>query len=141
MLGSQLGRKRGDEFCSHCRGEVREVRLRPQVKTRSTGLSCLHLLCCCCCFPVTKLCPALCDPMDCSMPGVPVPHHLLSLPKFMSIESVNPSNHFILCCSLLLLPSVFSSIRVFSMSQFFASGGQSTGASASTAVLPMNIQG
>ena len=37
-----------------------------------------------------------------------------SLPELMSIDSVMPSNHLILCCSLLLLPSIFSSIRVFS---------------------------
>ena len=37
-----------------------------------------------------------------------------SLLKFMSIKSVRPSNHFILCCPLLLLPSIFPSIRVFS---------------------------
>ena len=43
-----------------------------------------------------------------------VPHHLLSLPKFMSIESVMSSNHLILCRLLLLLPSVFPRIRVFS---------------------------
>ena len=55
-------------------------------------------------------CPTLCDPMDCSMPGLPV----RSLLKFMSIESVMPSNHLILCCPLLLLPSIFPSIRVFS---------------------------
>ena len=60
--------------------------------------------------------------------------------KLMSIESVTPSNHLILCRPLLLLPSIFPSIRVFSMSQFFASGGQSIGVSASTSVLPMNIQ-
>ena len=42
-----------------------------------------------------------------------------SLPKFMSIESVMPSNHFILCHPLLLLPSVFPSIRVFPLSQLF----------------------
>ena len=48
----------------------------------------------------------------------------LSLLKLMSIESVMPSNHLILCCPLLLLPSIFPSIRVFQMSQFFASGGQ-----------------
>ena len=60
--------------------------------------------------------------------------------KLMSIESVMPSNHLILCRPLLLLPSIFPSIRSFPMSQFFASGGQSTGASASTSVLPMNIQ-
>ena len=48
------------------------------------------------------------------MSGPPIPHYLLGLPKFMSIESVIPPNHLILCCPLLLLPSVFSSIRVFS---------------------------
>ena len=62
-----------------------------------------------------------------------------SLPKPMSIESVMPSNHIILCCPLLLLPSVFSSIRFFKMSLLFASGGQSIGVSASASVLPMNI--
>ena len=51
-----------------------------------------------------------------------------------------PSNHFIFCCPLLLLPSIFPSIRVFQMSQFFASGGQSIGISTSASVLPMNIQ-
>ena len=62
--------------------------------------------------------------------------------KFMSIESVMPSNHLILCHPLLLLPSIFPSIRFFfPMSQLFASGGQSIGASASASVLPMNIQG
>ena len=63
-----------------------------------------------------------------------------SLLKLMSIESVMPSNHFILCHPLLLLLSVFPSIRSFPVSQFFASGGQSIGVSASTSILPMNIQ-
>ena len=63
-----------------------------------------------------------------------------SLPKLMSIESVMLSNHLILCCPLLLLPSIFPSIRVFKMSQLFTSGGQSIGVSASTSVLPMNTQ-
>ena len=58
----------------------------------------------------------------------------------MSSELVMPSNHLILCHHLLLLPSTFPSIRVFSMSQFFASDGQSIGASASASVLPINIQ-
>ena len=53
----------------------------------------------------------LCDPMDCSMPGLPVHHQL---PEFMSIELVMPSNHLILYCPLFLLPSIFPSIRVFS---------------------------
>ena len=46
------------------------------------------------CFSVAKSCPILCDPVDCSTPGFPVPHLLpdlsLNLPKFMSIESVRP---------------------------------------------------
>ena len=42
-----------------------------------------------------------------------------SSPKPMSIESVMPSNHLILCCPLLFLPSIFLNIRVFQMSQFF----------------------
>ena len=63
-----------------------------------------------------------------------------SLVKFISIKSVMRSNHHILCCPLLLLPSIFPSIRVFSNAQLFISGGQSIGVSASTSVLPMNTQ-
>jgi len=63
-----------------------------------------------------------------------------SPPKPMSIESVMPSSHLNLCRPLLLLPSIFPSIRVFSMSQLFTSGGQSIGVSASTSVFPMNTQ-
>ena len=52
--------------------------------------------------------------MDCSMPGFPVHHQLLELAqKLMSTESVMPSHHLILCCPLLLLPSIFPSIRIF----------------------------
>ena len=60
-----------------------------------------------------------------------------SLLKLTFIELVMPSNHLILCHPL-LLPSIFSSLGSFLMLQFFSSGGQSTGASAS--VLPVNIQ-
>ena len=54
--------------------------------------------------------------MDCSTPGLPIHHQLLELVsvQLMSIESVMPSNHLILCHPLLLLPSIFPSIRVFS---------------------------
>ena len=79
--------------------------------------------------------------MDCNTPGLPV--HITnsqSLLKLMSIESVMPSNHFILCRPLLLPLSIFPSIRVFSVSQFFASGVQNIGVSASSSVFPMNIQ-
>ena len=57
-----------------------------------------------------------------------------------SIQSVMPSNHLISCRPLLLLPSVFTNIGVFSSSWIFMSGGQNIGASASASVLPMNIQ-
>ena len=63
-----------------------------------------------------------------------------SLLKLMSTESVMPSNHLILCRPLLLSPLVFPASGSFQMSQFFASGGQRIGVSASTSVLPMNIQ-
>ena len=64
-----------------------------------------------------------------------------TLLKLMSIESVMPSNHLILCHRLLLLPSIIPSIRVFSNELPLHIGGQSTGASASASLLPMNIQG
>ena len=51
--------------------------------------------------------------MNHSTPDLPVHHQLPELPKLMSIELVMPSNHLILCHSLLLLPSIFPSIRVF----------------------------
>ena len=52
--------------------------------------------------------------MDCSTPGFPVYHQLPELTQTHAIESVLPSSHLILCCPLLLPPSVFPSIRVFS---------------------------
>ena len=67
-----------------------------------------------CCCSVTKSCAILCDPIDCSTSGFPLSFTISwSLLKFMSIESVMPSNHLILCHPL-LLPSSFPSIRVFS---------------------------
>ena len=62
---------------------------------------------------ITQSCPTLCDPMDHSMPSLPVHHQFPGL-KLMSIELVMPSNHLILCWCLLLLPSIFPSTRVFS---------------------------
>ena len=63
---------------------------------------------------VAQSCLTLCNPMDCNMPGCPVLHHLRSLLKLMSIKSVMASNHLVLCHPLILLPSIFPSIRVFS---------------------------
>ena len=64
-----------------------------------------------------------------------------NLLKLMSIELMMPSNYFILCHPLLLLPSIFPGIKVFSNELALASGGLSIGASASASVLPMNSQG
>ena len=83
----------------------------------------------------------LCNPMNCSTPGFPVLHYL---PEFAQThvhqvsDAIQPSR---LLSPPFLLPSVFPSIRVFSVSWLFASGGQSIGASASASILPMNIQG
>ena len=68
-------------------------------------------------YSVAQLCPTLCDPMNHSMPGLPVHPQLLELaqtPSSLSIKSVMPFNHLVLCCPLLLLPSIFASIRIFS---------------------------
>ena len=62
---------------------------------------------------VAQSCPTLCDPMDHSQASLSITNSW-SLSKLMSIESVMPSNHLILCYPLLLLPSIFPSIRVFS---------------------------
>ena len=63
---------------------------------------------------VAQLCPTLCDPMNRSTPGLPVHHHSQSSLRLMSIESVMPSSHLILCHPLPLLPPIPPSIRVFS---------------------------
>ena len=63
-----------------------------------------------------------------------------SPPKPMSIESMMPSNHLILCRPFSSCPQSFPASGSFPMSQLFASGGQSIGVSASTSVLPMNTQ-
>ena len=63
---------------------------------------------------VAQSCLTFCGPMDCSMPGFPVHHQLPELAQTHSIESVMPSNHLILCCPLLLPPSILPRIRVFS---------------------------
>ena len=78
---------------------------------------------------VTQLCPTLCDPWTTPGQASLSITNSQSLLKLMSIESVMPPNH-----------QSFPASGSFQMSQFFASGGQSIGVSASTSVLPMNIQ-
>ena len=83
-----------------------------QSRTRLKRLSSSSRLCCHC--SVTKLCPALSDPMDYSMPGYSVANSSQSWFKFMLVDLVMLSNHLILCCPLPLLPSIFPSIKIFS---------------------------
>ena len=80
------------------------------------------------------------DLMNCSMPGFLVLHYLPEFDQIKSTYLVMLSNHLILCHPLLLLPSIFPSIRVFSNESALASDGQIIGASASASVLPVTIQ-
>ena len=89
---------------------------------------------------VGRSCPTLCSPWSTEC-QVPLPFTISwSLFKLMSIESVMPSNHHVLCCPLLLLPSVLPSIRIFSSESALHIRWQRIRASASASVLPMNIQ-
>ena len=63
---------------------------------------------------VAQLCLTLCDPMNCSMPGLPVHHQLPQLTQTHAHQVVMPSSHLILCRPLLLLPPIPPSISVFS---------------------------
>ena len=91
---------------------------------------------CSCCL-VTKSCPALCDPMDCSFF---VLHYLLEFAQIHVCSSVMISNHLFLCQPLLLCLQSFPASTSFPVSQLFSSGGQRIGASPIASVLPVNIQ-
>ena len=91
------------------------------------------------CCSVAKLCLTLPKTVDCSTPGFPVPHHL-SLPKFMSTESVMPSTVSLSVTLFSFCLQSYSASGSFQVSQLFTSGGWNIGASASASVLPMNIQ-
>ena len=89
---------------------------------------------------VTQSCPTLCDPMNRSMPGLPVHHQL---PEFTQThvhwitDAIQPS-HPVVPFSFCL--QSFPTSRFFQMNQLFASGGQSIGVSTSTLVFPINTQ-
>ena len=93
------------------------------------------------CCSVTQLCPTLCNPMNCSMPGFPVLHYL---PEFAQThvhwvgDAIQLSHPLLPPCPPL---QSFPALGSFPISWLFTLGGQSTGASASASVLPMNIQG
>ena len=85
-------------------------------------------------------CPTFWNTMNHSNPGFPVHHQLPECPKPMSIESVMPSNHLILCRPLLLLPSVFPSIRVFSNESALHISWPKYWSFSSASVFPMGTQ-
>ena len=80
------------------------------VEHDTAHIHCLELWGCC---SVAKSCPTLCDPWTAAPQASLSNTNSWSLPKLMSIESVMPSNHLILCCPFLLLPLIFPSNRVF----------------------------
>ena len=93
-----------------------------------------------CCCSVAKSCLTPWDPTDCSTPGFPIPHHLLELAQMhvhWVTEAIQPSHPVIPFSSCL---QSFPASGSFSVSQIFESEGQSTRASVSASVLPMNIQ-
>ena len=94
-----------------------------------------------CCCSVAQSFLTFCDPMDCSTPGLPVPHHLL---KFAQVhvhcigDAIQPS--------LPLMPSSPSALNLSQHQRLFSElavhiNDQNTGVSASASVLPMSIQG
>ena len=94
----------------------------------------------CCCCSVTKLCSILCNPMNCSMPGLPV---LQYFPEFTQTHAYWVSNAIQLSHPylFLLLPQSFPESGSFLVSCLFTLHGQSIGSSASASVLSVNIQG
>jgi len=89
---------------------------------------------------LAQSCPTLCDPMDCSTPGYPVHQQLPELTQTHQHESVMPSNHLILCHSLLLTASNFLSIRVFFSESVLCISWPKYWSFSFSIVLPMNIQ-
>ena len=89
---------------------------------------------------VPQLCPTLCNPMNCSTPGFSVHHHL---PELTQTHPSSQWCHWTISSSVIPFSSRLQSFPAsgsFPMSQFFTSGGQSIGVSASASVLSMNIQ-
>ena len=89
---------------------------------------------------VPQSCLTLCDSVDCSKPGFPVHHQLWELAQTHVHQVGDAINHFILCHPFSSCLQSFPASGSFQISQFFTSGGQSIGVSASASVLPMNIQ-
>ena len=89
---------------------------------------------------VAQLCQTLCDPLDCCTSGFHMHHQLPSFLMLMSIEAVMPSTIWSSVIPVFSCLQSFPASGSFPVSQFFTSGGQSIGVSASTSALPVNIQ-
>ena len=91
---------------------------------------------------VAQLCPTLCDPMACSMPGFPVHHQLpeLAQTQVHQVGDVIPPSYLSSVVPFYPCLQSFPASGSFPTSQFFTLGGQSIGVSASPSFLPMNIQ-
>ena len=116
-----------------CQEQIQE----PEVKKHVLGDSVHHSVQF---SSVAQSCPTLCDPMDCSRPGLPVHHQLPELTQthvHRVSDAIQPSHPVIPFSSCLQSCPASGS---FQMSQMFTSGGQSIGVSASTSVLPVNTQ-
>ena len=101
----------------------------------------IEILDCCCFCSVAQSCLILCNPMDCNMLNFPVLHHL---PEFAQTHVHTVSDvihHLVLCRPLLLLPSIFPTIKISFNELALRIRWPNIGASAEGEVLPMNIQG
>ena len=108
------------------------------IKQTPDTISSINFHCCC---SVAHSCPILCNPMDCSTPSLPTPHHLLEFAQVYVhcigwCHSAISSSDALLFCS-----QAFPASGTFPMSWLFASDDQNTEASTSALVLPMSIQG
>ena len=101
-------------------------------RTGSTGISVQF-------SSVAQSCPTLCDPMNCSTPGLPVHHQLLEFTQthvYRVGDAIQPSHPLFSSC-----PQSLPASESFPMSQLFAWGGQSTGVSALASFPPKKSQG
>ena len=143
-----LLRKRGRRWCSlpvHLSFDYKNVAqlvLRAEPSCLPTCVlhkhSCINKSTCNCCS-VTRLCLTHCEPMECSTPGLPAPHHLQKFAPVHAhciVDAIQPSHPL---CPLLLLPSVFPSIRDFSNESAVCIRWPKYWTSASASVLPMSI--
>ena len=115
------------------------IRLLVVIIFQYTEISNHYGICCCC--SVAKSWPTLCDSINWSTPDSSVLHCFLEFAQIHVIESVRLSDHFILCCCLLLLPSVFPSIRGFSNESALCIRWPKYWRFTSASILPINIQG